>query len=181
MKGISLLGLRSCLLIILVFSFFSCRKDGVPLLPSNQLALIYNTSVITEWNTTLENIEQAYGAYRPCPITTLGAYLGLANYELCVPGMPEYRSIADNYLGLDIPKSSDIQLINWQLAIIACSANMFSKFFPKDIHKISDTDTKLFKLYSANLSDEVIKASVKRGKQVAEAVFEYSKSDIVPF
>ena len=181
MKGFSLLGLRSCLLVFLVFSFYSCRKDGAALLPSNQLALIYDTSVITEWNSTLETIEQAYGAYRPCPITTTVAYLGLANYELCVPGMPEYRSIAGNYLGLDIPKSSDKQLIYWRLAINACSATMLSKFFPKDIQKILETETKLFNQYSANLPDDLVKASIKRGREVAEAVFDFSKSDLFTF
>jgi len=169
------------ILLFLTFAISSCRKDEKQIETTNKVSDITQTDVITSWNSTLEVIEQAYGAYRPCPVTTLGGYLGLANYELCVQGMPDYRSIADNYPGLILPKLDNNQQINWPLAINASSAYMFGKFFPNDLQKINATENQLYAKYSQGISSEVINASVNWGKSVSEAVYNYSKSDLVTF
>jgi hypothetical protein len=111
----------------------------------------------------------------------LAGYWGLANYELAVKGMPGYRSIADNYPGLSIPKLTNPQNINWQLALNACSAYMFSKYFPDDIQKINSSENVLYGKFSAGVKPEIIEESTKWGKNVAEAVYNYSKSDLITF
>ena len=165
-------------LLLIVFSVSSCRKDEQELKTTNKVSDQLETDVITNWNSTLEVIEQQYGAYRPCPVISLGGYLGLANYEVAVSGMPSYRSIADNYPGLILPELDENQEINWPLAINASSAYMFSKFFESDIQKINTTENLLYAKYSKGVSTEIIEASVKWGKSVAEAVYNYSKSDL---
>lgn len=49
-------------------------------------------------------IDKKAEGYRPCPTANVLGYLGLANYEATVEGMPNYQSIADRYEGLSIPK-----------------------------------------------------------------------------
>lgn len=159
----------------------SCKKDTVPASSTNLVKNIAETDVISTWNIAVNKIEFGYGEYRPCPIASVLGYTGLANYETAVPGMPDYLSIADNYPGLSLPKFDKTKEINWPLAINASTAYMYKLFFPKDVSKVTLTETQLYSKYSSNVSQSIIDASLAWGKSVAEAVFNYSKSDIVTF
>ncbi len=160
----------------------SCRKDNnIPVSTNNKVKDIASTDVITSWNSAVGTIDFGYGEYRPCPIATVLGYTGLANYETAVPGMPDYLSLETSYPGLTLPKFNKNQEINWQIAINACTGYMYKQFFPKDVAKLTQTENSLFAKYSINISKAIIDASVVWGESVAEAVYNYSKSDIVTF
>ncbi|HMG15931.1 MAG TPA: vanadium-dependent haloperoxidase [Saprospiraceae bacterium] len=168
-----------CFLIVGLIS--SCRKDEVPVSSVNRVKDIASTDVINDWNTAISKVEFGYGEYRPCPIATVLAYTGLANYETAIPGMPDYLSLATNYPGLSLPNFNKNQEINWPIAINASTAYMYKQFFPKDVSKLATTETALLTKYSANVSKAIIDASTAWGQSVATAVYNYSKSDIVTF
>ncbi len=170
------------LLLIIVGMVTSCRKDqDVPINASNLVKEVASTEVISSWNSAISKIEFAYGEYRPCPIATTVAYTNFAMYETAVPGMPDYRSLGDNYPGLNLPKFDQTKKINWPLAINACSAYMYKLYFPKEPAKITAQEELMLNKYSTNVSTEVINASIAWGQAVANAVYLYSQSDIVTF
>lgn len=168
--------------LILLGFISSCRKDNnVPISSVNKVKDVASTDVISSWNKTVSTIDFAYGEYRPCPIATVLAYTGLANYETAIPGMPDYLSLETSYPGLSLPKFNKDQEINWPIAINASTAYMYKLFFPKDVTKITSAENVLQTKYSVNVSKTIIDASIKWGQSVAEAVYNYSKSDIVTF
>jgi len=162
----------------------SCKKENVIVISKDKNVKDYPTvEIITSWNSAVSKIEFAYGEYRPCPITSVIAYTALANYETAIPGMPDYLSIADNYQGLNIPKlviKTGIE-INWPIAINACSAYMYKHFFPKDYGKVAPLEEQLLAIYDKNIDENSKLASIAWGQSVAEAVYNFSKSDLVTF
>lgn len=173
------------LLCFVIFGFISsCRKDNnVNIAVINRVRDISSPEVITSWNSLVAKIDFSYGEYRPCPITAVLAYTALANYETAIPGMPNYLSLVDNYQGLNIPKleSSKISELNWNIAINASTAALYKHFFPKDFGKIAPLEDQLLAKFSLNVNKDIINNSIEWGQSVADAVYNFSKSDIVTF
>jgi hypothetical protein len=140
-------------------------------------------TVALKWNELFLDLERNTDGYRP-PISarTLG-YVGLAAYESVVSGMPTYKSIASRYSGLSLPAVTAGEAYHWPTVLNACYANSFKNFFP------TAPATQLFNLYSlenvfsnefkSQIPDAVFNRSVDYGKRVADAVYEYSKTDAV--
>lgn len=163
-------------------TIFSCRKDkDLPVQSENLVKQITATDVISSWNSTISKIEFGYGEYRPCPIATTLAYSNYAVYETALPGMPDYRSLADNYPGLNLPKFDNTKAMNWPLAINACYAYMYKLYFPKEPAKIAAQEELIRNKYSPNISSEIKNNSIEWGQSVAKAVYQYSQSDLVTF
>jgi hypothetical protein len=109
------------------------------------------------------------------------AYIGLAAYEAGVPGMPEYNSLENQFINLSLPKADPALEYYWPLTVNAAYARSFKNFYPhissQDLDKISGLEIQLEKSLSANITAEVKDRSKAFGQSVADAVFQYSKSD----
>ncbi len=60
----------------------------------------YDYEVAFKWNEVFLEIERYAAGYRPGPAPRALAYMGLASYEACAPGMEDHKSIASQYPGL---------------------------------------------------------------------------------
>ncbi len=173
-----------CLLISFGFFFTACTKYT----PS-PLVAEYNSTVSQQWNDLLLVIERNAQGYRPCPAARMLGYTGLAVYESCVTGMPDYRSIANRYQNLVIPPVENGKSYNWAIVSNEVYASMYAKFFEKvtlvnnhqaDLQKIEALRQSLdATLVKENIVEDpsAIDRSRAYGKAVAEAVFAYSATD----
>lgn len=158
----------------------SCTEDTVNTV-SSELTKTYDASVPIGWNELLVEIDRYSPGYRPPAAARLMAYTGLAVYESVVPGMPEYFSLENSYSGLNLPAIEEDKEYYWPACANAAYATMFRHFYPHIVQNDKDKIDKLEKSFndkfSYKTSDEVLTRSIAFGKAVADAVYDYSKTD----
>lgn len=109
-------------------------------------------------------------------------YSGIASYEAVVPGMAGYKSLASQLNGLTgLPVADRSQVYSWPLsanaALAAISRSIFTNTSPANLATIDSLEAATKVGYQASLSPEIINRSVDFGRQVAAAVFEWSRTD----
>lgn len=166
--------------LLLSFGFFSCQKDPVPY--ESNLTKDFSNEVVLDWMQFFPDIERYTPGYRPPVSARTAAYIGLAAYEAAVPGMPEYNSFDNLYLGLNIPAFEEGKEYHWPTCIHAAYARSFAEFFPlapaDKLEKLYSLDRKYNDKFSAELSQEVYNRSKAFGEAVATAVYNWSKTDV---
>lgn len=172
------------LFVTLVIS--SCKKDieGDTTSSLNKVEE-YNNHVLFEWNDLFLRIERHAAGYRPCPTANALGYIGLANYEACVTGMPAYASLEGYYNNINIPNALVNQEYHWPTVVNAVNRYMYSRLFPEvrqDLYsEIKVLADKLDKEFEADATADVLIRSKNHGEAVAAAVWDYMKTDPITF
>lgn len=110
-------------------------------------------------------------------------YIGLTMYESIVHGYPEYQSLAGQLNGLDeLVKPTPGQNYDWILSLNAAQAsilkNIYNQTSDENKNRIDSLEKVFYDYFSAKNPDkEQVARSVAYGKSVAEAIFEWSKTD----
>ena len=153
----------------------SCGKDEVT---KPNLVSTETSDVIVKWNDLFLEVERYAGGYRPGPAPRAIALIGLANYEACITGMPNYNSVASLYSGLVIPQPEVSRDYYWPSVVNASYAQLMTLFFPnvpkEQFSKIAFLESTMENTYA---SQSNIIRSKAYGKAVAQAVWEWSKTD----
>lgn len=170
------------LLLALALTFVaSCTTDPDPVQQDKTLVKDFDASIPLQWYQLFLEIDRYSPGYRPPAAARLLAYTGLAAYEAGVPGMPEYNSLEYEFPGLSLPAVDPGQEYSWPIAVSTVYANMFRYFYPhikaNDTYKITALEDKFLEEYGSTLAPDVLERSKQFGFQVAQAVFEYSKTD----
>jgi hypothetical protein len=141
----------------------------------------YDSKVIQEWQDLFLQVERYAEVYRPCPAARMAGYVGLAVYEANVAGMPEYKSLASRYSGLNIPTAETGKEYHWPTVTNAVYATLYKKFFANvrssDIFKIAALESTINIGFANSISAETIRRSKDFGTQVANAVWDYSATN----
>jgi hypothetical protein len=78
-------------LFVLIIAVAGCKKDITDETSTTFKTVDkYDFTVVHEWNELWMEMERHAAGYRPCPTANALGYVGLASYEACVTGMPEY-------------------------------------------------------------------------------------------
>jgi hypothetical protein len=79
------------LLLTVVLMMPACRKSD----PQTEFntAASFDYKVVHSWNELFLNIDKDALGFRPGPGPRALAYMSIAAYEVCVPGMPKYNSL----------------------------------------------------------------------------------------
>ncbi len=162
---------------IFIFSLF-CLTAGKA--PAQALVAQQNSEIPLAWfRLQLQLIRSSEGFVPPVAARAL-AYSGLALYESLVPGMPKYRSLVGILNELNYLPPVDTKLsYDWLLAANAAQARLLKNLYPypANIPKI-DSLARLFERKYDNHLDKALTArSIQWGERLANAIFEYSKSD----
>jgi hypothetical protein len=172
-----------CLSLVTLGLLVPACKDTSPNPPVSRQVKDFDHTVVYDWNELFLDIERYAAGYRPGPAPRALAYIGLANYEACITGMPEYNSIQNLYAGLSIPTVEANQEYHWPTVINASYAYMMRRFFvaatPERQAKINTLEAQYEAKGQAEVSAEVFDRSRSFGVAVATAVWEYSKTDAV--
>ncbi len=175
---------------LLFFSFVfyatSCKKDIADnAVPTFKTVDQYNYDIVHEWNTLWLEIDRYADGYRPGPISNVLGYIGLANYEATVGGMPEYKSLTSLYAGLRIPEVEATKEYHWPSVVNAVNSYLLPRFFPHVnpslFNKIKTLSDKKEKEYLGEVTQEVYLRSKNHGEVVASAIWEWMKTDPTTF
>lgn len=161
--------------------FTGCQKDQASQ-PEAEMVAAFDAEVMLKWNKLFLEIERYAAGYRPGPAPRALAHLGLASYEACVAGMPDYNSLKGRYLGLTLPEVEPGQEYHWPTVIHAVYTAMMPQFFTFDppaevkshwLSLVSDLNAK----YLDEAGQEVFNRSKAYGESVGNAMWEWSKTD----
>jgi PAP2 superfamily len=178
----SLLKKCSPVLLVLGMLTFSCRTDQVDPIVEVEPAKVadFSHEVASKWNEIFLEVERYAAGYRPGPAPRALAYIGLASYEACAPGMDKHQSIATLYPALKLPAFEPGEY-HWPTVVNTVRANLMRRFFRTAngslLEKITATENLFSNKFSREVSGEVIGRSQNRGKAVADAVWEWSATD----
>lgn len=172
--------------VMVTLVFTSCKKD-IDNNETNEVNTVarYNYQIVHEWNNLWMEIERYAAGYRPCPTANALGYIGLANYEATVTGMPEYQSLAGRFGGLTIPKTFANAEYHWPTVVNAVNGYLYSRLFPEvrnDLYgRIKTLADKNNKIFADQVSAETFIRSKNHGEAVAAAIWEWMKTDAVTF
>lgn len=142
----------------------------------------YDHKVAFDWIELFLEVERYAAGYRPGPAPRALAYLGLSAYEACIPGMPEFNSVANLYPGLSIPAAQG-NSYHWPEVVNASYAYMLPLFFPEAADNLKQKWVSLEQQYYdkavAEVGQELADRSRDYGKAVATAVWAYAVTDPV--
>lgn len=166
---------------VLLLTFSACSPDKEVVIDPIKSTKDYDSKVIQEWQDLFLQIERYAAVYRPCPAARMLGYVGLAEYEACVAGMPEYQSIASRFSGLNVPQVELGKEYHWPTIINNVNAVLYKKFFANvqsaDLFKIASLESTYNAQYSNTVPTEVYRRSKDFGVAVANAVWDYSATD----
>lgn len=160
----------------------ACSHDADQVAPSpavSPAADTYAADVATKWaDAELGLIKNGTGFAPPVAARAI-AYSGVALYEAVAPGMPAYQSLAGQLTGLGaLPRPGAGQRYNWAVAANAAAALMAKSLFGNATAAqrvtIDSLETALNQPFRP--APEFAR-SVQFGQQVAQAVFEWSRTD----
>lgn len=172
------------LLIVASFSLFitSCQKDEVP--TQNRTEEYEADFLYKYFDHLCKTIKTTSGFFPPQAARAYG-YIGLAQYEAVVHGIPNGQSLQNQlngFAGYPLPKPETGKTYNWALASNAATARIFKYMFEK---RLSDANAKTLDslenfnelALSQDEAIDVVNRSIEFGRNVADVVFEYSKTD----
>ena len=166
---------------VLAISLFlaGCSPDADPVAPASPATSTYTADVATKWaDTELKLIRTGTGFTPPVASRALG-YTGVALYEAVVPGMADLQSLAGQLTGLSsLPKPEAGQQYNWNVAANSAEALITKRLFGNATTAqrttIDSLETALNQPYRGAAEFD---RSVRFGQQVAQAVFDWSRTD----
>jgi len=160
--------------------FVQSCGDGTPD-PVEKGVKSYDHEIATKWNLLFLEVERYASGFRPGPAPRSLGYMGFAAFEACVPGMPDYNSLAPLYGGLTIP-AADAGDYHWPTVVNAVYGYLMPRFLggvTNDLkQKMATLESQYEAKYQAEIAPDVFARSKKRGQDVATAVWEWSKTDL---
>ncbi|MEZ4909696.1 MAG: vanadium-dependent haloperoxidase [Saprospiraceae bacterium] len=163
----------------------SCKKDITETDSKSAPVSSYDNTLVHEWNDLFLTVERYAPGYAPCPAANAVGYIGFANYEAVVSGMPDFKSLATRYSGLSIPSTLENQEYHWPSVINAVNNYIYLRLFPEVDAKYTDAIKTLYNKYeqeySKEVSSEVYLRSKLHGEAVAKAVWDWFKTDSYTF
>ncbi len=139
-------------------------------------------AVPTAWFDLSLSLVRSAGGFSPPVAARAFAYAGLTLYEAVVPGMPGYRSLATVFEDLDsLPAAGNARAYDYEIAANAALASVLRSLIPTagpaELHALTLLEARFERDLGRGVSPGVFDRSVRRGREVADAVFAWSKED----
>ncbi|GAB2603102.1 vanadium-dependent haloperoxidase [Spirosoma areae] len=171
--------LRKAFIITCIWVVAACQTNKDPdVAPSNSVDKT-DAAVAVQWMDLFLDVERYAPGYRPPVAARSLGYISLAGYETVIPASTEYQSVASRFAGLTVPKPQAGKSYRWDVAVNETYYVMMKNFFP---HVVEADKAKIEELYkkltvSTGEADELTRSKAF-GREMAEAVFAYSKTDV---
>lgn len=142
----------------------------------------FDAEVSTAWFDLSLDLVRTTAGYSPPVASRAFGYTGLALYEALVPGMDGFRSLGGVLDGLGpLPAAGKNGAYDWRTVANAALAFILRSLFPNARPELLAAVDALEASFEARLRPVlppgVFGRSVKRGREVAAAVFEWSRVD----
>ncbi len=167
--------MRFCLLLLLGSAFNSCKQEDKKLPQDFEIA--------TAWADMSNYITRTTPSNSPTFASRCFGYIGLTMYESVVNGYPDYQSVAPELNGLgNLPKPEQGVDYNWLLSFNAGQAEIIRQIYiqtsdenKRKIDSLEQYFEGLFKQH--NVNELSFNKSISYGKEIAQSIFEWSKTD----
>jgi hypothetical protein len=142
----------------------------------------FDAEVVAAWFDLSLQLVKTTSGYSPPVASRAFGYAGLTLYEALVPGVDGYRSLGGVLRGLGrLPAAGKNTAYDWptvaNAALAAIFRNLFPTSGPDNLAAIDTLEDSFSDRFRPGLPRGVFNRSVRRGREVARAVFEYSQSD----
>jgi PAP2 superfamily len=177
---------RSFIILILssTILFVSCQKNNPDPIPYNPVEpkVSLNGTPALKWSQLTLNILHQIPFGTPTFNSRALGYIGLTMYETVVNSSSEYQSVISS---LNMPPSMPVlaksEKVDYTIAMNAGQAfiikNILTNASEGKNMAIDTLEAEILKTYSKGLQPDVIERSVKYGKGIALAIYEWSKTD----
>jgi len=175
MKKVSTYALFFVLLTVLIAA---CNKTDFQGPPAKR----YSADVATAWIKLQMQLTKTTAGFSPGVTGRSFGYSGLTLYESIVPGMPGYQSVALQ-LGAPIPsqaynfKHSYYWPASANAAMASIIKNLFINTSAANKYSIDSLESAFTTKFQQDAGTEELNRSADFGRQVAGAMFEWSKTD----
>ena len=165
----------------------SCEEEDDDV-ATTKLVADFGAESALRWNQLFLEVERFAFGYRPGPAPRALGLMGLAAYEACITGMPDYNSLEARYDGLNLPNAQADVEYHWPTVVHAVYATMMPRFFynpqphGKDfpagvMSEWAGLESELYNKYQSEVSAEVFERSKAYGAAVGNAMFEWGTTD----
>jgi hypothetical protein len=139
----------------------------------------FDAEVATAWFDQALTLVRGTPGFSPPVASRALSYAGVTLYEALVPGMEGFRSLAGVLPGLGaLPAAGRNRAYDWPTVANTALASVFRSLFPPgQAAAVSALETRLEERQRPSLAPGVFTRSIERGREVAAAVCEWSKSD----
>ena len=172
-------------MLLLIALFQACRKqptdDVQPTLGAGKPATEYTNDVATTWAALQLKLTKSTAGFTPPVASRAYGYAGVTMYEAVVPGIANRKSLAGQLQGLaTLPQVESGKTYNWALSANAAEASILRSLYPTTS---AANKALIDSLETINLNankdpdDAVNQRSIAFGKKIADAIFEWSKTD----
>lgn len=166
---------------VFMLLFSACQKDQVDTDLDSKTVAQYGPEVAIEWYKLFEEIDRYAPGYRPPAASRALGYIGLAAYEAAAPGMQQHQSLGSHFELLELPQVEDLTSYHWPTAVNASFNTVIRKFYPhiklEHLAAVSNLNIQFENKFAAEVSSVEFERSKAFGDKVAEAVYEWSKTD----
>ena len=158
------------------------QEPSVDTSPANK----FSSDIASNWAFLQQKLTKTTAGYTPPVAARAYAYGGLVMYEAAVGGLPNNQSLAGQLAELTtLPKPETGKDYNWALSVNAAEATILRALYAEAsrptaaINKIVIDSVEVVQLNAnkTGIAQDVIDRSVKYGQDVANAIFEWSKTD----
>jgi PAP2 superfamily/TAT (twin-arginine translocation) pathway signal sequence len=147
---------------------------------STNTALDFGHDVATAWFDRINSMFKTTPGFSPPVASRMLGYSGVTLYQALVVGMPGYKSLTRHNSAFPEILGGSVGL-NWPLVANSALSRLVSLMMPNatDAEKAANASlgTAFQNQYRVGVSPGLYARSLKRGVQVANAVFEWSKTD----
>lgn len=171
--NIKKLGFKFSVFWVISFGLISCQKEGSKL-PDYHVA--------TQWADLTLFITKNTPANSPTYASRCLGYIGLTQYESVVHAYSDHQSLAGQLSGLDeLPKPNPNAKYNWLLVLNSAQSKIIKSIYTQtsdqNKKKIDSLEYHFRKLLERRVDDKTVERSVNFGVELADAIFEWSKTD----
>ncbi len=159
----------------------ACVKDKPATYPGAQ---DYTADVPSSFYKLAIRLTKEGPGFSPPVAARAYGYIGLSLYESVVAGMSGHRSLQgqiNSFGSSTVPSITKDAEYNWELVANANMAEicrlLYANATAANKDSINTLETSSYARISANVNTEVATRSVEYGKKVAQAIFQYAKTD----
>lgn len=178
--------MKALIILFLVVGSLIVSCDDLPHLPPgggtvNNLTKKHSSEIAVAWINMQQRLIKTTPGFDPIVAGRSFAYSGLTLYESVVKGMPFYKSIVSPRLGINIHTIPQAHVIHWPSSANAAMASILKSFFANtsDANKqaIDSLEALFAQKYEQQTSQLIVSQSTDYGRQIAQYIFDWSKTD----
>lgn len=172
---------KNVLKIFLLFTLFFCFNTCTTEKEYEPLAYMKAQKVLTQWTNFTLKLERYTVGYRSPVSARMFAYVNIVAYQTALPALKGYASLKEPFLPPQYSVNYTAADFDLPIALNAAYSHILSLFFftaPQPIlQELDALEKEISEIEHTSNDENTRQASINYGKMVAEAIWQYAKTD----